>query len=78
MCPRLLNAAHKPMLTIVFPEDLCAAEINIRFMANLIGCPLYTRCGVCLWRHEIQCVDADGGDQEGNGQAAKAQQEFIQ
>jgi len=29
-CPRFLNAAHKPMLTIVFPEDLCAAEISIR------------------------------------------------
>jgi hypothetical protein len=28
----MLNAAHKPMLTVVFPEDLWAAEISIRFI----------------------------------------------
>jgi hypothetical protein len=26
------SAAHSPMLTIVLPDDLCAAEISMRFM----------------------------------------------
>ena len=27
--PRVRKAAHKPSVTVVFPDDLCAAEINI-------------------------------------------------
>ena len=27
--PRVRKATHKPSVTVVFPDDLCAAEINI-------------------------------------------------
>src|SRR5512135_1462370 len=64
------------MLTMVFPEDLCAAEISIRFMAAL---PAKLVCDVWLvLRHEVQHTHADGGDNECDRETAKAQQNFVQ
>ena len=49
------------MLTIVFPDDLCAAEISIRFMAELISGSLAGDVWLVM-RNEIKHPDADRGN----------------